>query len=109
MPRFVSAILCLVALAAADAGQAANPAFRISIDADTWRLGKKACLLARRAVQDQGARKTREHAPRASSPGVMSSSSHLNLCSSKYRVYMRSSMLAQSQLSVPPAPAWMPK
>ena len=37
MPRFVSAILCLVALAAADAGQAANPAFRISIDADTWR------------------------------------------------------------------------
>lgn len=37
MPRFVSAILCLVALCSADAGQAANPAFRISITADTWR------------------------------------------------------------------------
>ena len=37
MPRFALAILCLMALVVTDAGQAANPAFRISIDADTWR------------------------------------------------------------------------
>ncbi len=37
MPRLVSAILCLAAVAATDAGQAANPSFRISIDGDTWR------------------------------------------------------------------------
>ena len=37
MPGFVPAILCLVALAVADAGRAANPAFRISIDADMRR------------------------------------------------------------------------
>lgn len=30
-------IFCLLALAVADVGRAANPAFRISIDAETWR------------------------------------------------------------------------
>ena len=40
----------------------------------------------------------------ASSPGVSSISSTLNLWRSAQRAYMRSSMRAQSWLSVPPAP-----
>jgi hypothetical protein len=37
MSRFVSIIVCLAALAVADAGRAANPVFSISIDANSWR------------------------------------------------------------------------
>ena len=40
----------------------------------------------------------------ASSPAVSSITSTLNLCRSAQRAYMRNSMRAQSQLSVPPAP-----
>jgi hypothetical protein len=37
MHRSLSVVVCLVALAAAGVCPAANPAFRISIDAETWR------------------------------------------------------------------------
>ncbi len=37
MPRLAATTLCLAALAPTGAGQAANPAFRISIDRDSWR------------------------------------------------------------------------
>ena len=37
MRQSLSMVLCLVALAAASSGQAANPAFCISINADMWR------------------------------------------------------------------------
>ena len=43
----------------------------------------------------------------ATSPGVSSSTSALKPLRSQYFRYWRSSMLAQSQASVPPAPAWM--
>jgi hypothetical protein len=43
----------------------------------------------------------------ATSPSVCSSSSVLKPLRSQYFRYWRSSMLAQSQASVPPAPAWM--
>ncbi len=39
-------------------------------------------------------------------PAVSSTSSTLKPCRSAQRVYMRSSISAQSWLSVPPAPAW---
>ncbi len=42
----------------------------------------------------------------ASSPAVSSITSTSNLRRSAQRTYMRRSMRAQSQLSVPPAPAW---
>ena len=37
MHRSLSIVVCLVALAAAGVCPAANPAFRISIDTETWR------------------------------------------------------------------------
>jgi hypothetical protein len=43
----------------------------------------------------------------ATSPGVSSSTVALKPLRSAYFRYWRSSMLAQSQASVPPAPAWM--
>jgi hypothetical protein len=43
----------------------------------------------------------------ATSPAVSSSSVALKPLRSQYFRYWRSSMLAQSQASVPPAPAWM--
>src|SRR5213592_2831450 len=43
----------------------------------------------------------------ATSPSVSSITSALKPLRSQYLRYWRSSMLAQSQASVPPAPAWM--
>ena len=98
-----------------------------SLSPMTGMTSTLAKLVCRAALALNGDRRTRRCVPRsaarrpyacrppissstdlmpASSPGARSRILKLNPCAAAHRVYMRSSMAAQSWASVPPAPDW---